>query len=297
MGLSAPRNIFGIHSILFYRLSNRLPYGPILKVLSSGGVDLPADFEDLTGGSERFILASEPKQITPEMKVTTKDFRDFLYEIFMGASVTAHGGDALGNMSVATNVKGTSVIDPVIGIASNTILATLEADLKFGKVVIEAITATTVNLRYSSDIDLMRGTDGAYQNDQLEILAVDAVIALASDTDIAGHGIRLTGGSGAIAMIPGDTAEFDIRPINTEASTIDIGGSGTEFPEFGAIIYAQKRGSEEMFEIECFRCIGAGFPQNLEEKTFSSAELTIKVLKDFKRDLVMRIRHIGFEAC
>lgn len=291
--VTQPRNLFGIHSILFYRRSDRTPYGPPLKVLASGGVDLPADFEDLTGGSEKFVLASEPKTITPEMKVTTKDYADYLYQLFMGATVTKNAAEASGNVSTLTNYKGTSVV-AATGIASVTALAGSEANLKFGRYVVKAISATTVNVLVSSDIDLRRGTDVQYQNDDLELLAADVTITTGADSNIASLGIKLTGGAGAIAMVAGDTAEFEVRPINAGSSVIDIGDVGTEFPEFGAIIYAQKRGSGEMFEIECYRCIGAGLPMNFEEKVFAQAELTIKVLKDFTLDRVMRIRAITF---
>lgn len=173
-------------------------------------------------------------------------------------------------------------------------MAGSEANLKFGRYVVKAISATTVNVLVSSDIDLRRGTDVSYQNDDLELLATDVTITTGADSNIASLGIKLTGGAGAIAMVAGDTAEFEVRPINAGSSVIDIGDVGTESPEFGAIIYAQKRGSGEMFEIECYRCIGAGLPMNFEEKVFAQAELTIKVLKDFTLDRVMRIRAITF---
>ncbi len=291
--VTQPRNLFGIHSILFYRRSDRTPYGPPLKVLASGGVDLPADFEDLTGGSEKFVLASEPKTITPEMKVTTKDYADYLYQLFMGATVTKNAAETSGNVSTLANYKGTSLV-AATGIASVSALAGSEANLKFGRYVVKAISATTVNILASSDIDFRRGTDVAYENDDLELLAADVTITTGADSNIASLGIKLTGGAGTIAMVAGDTAQFEVRPINAGSSIIDIGDVGTEFPEFGAIIYAQKRGSGEMFEIECYRCIGAGLPMNFEEKVFAQAELTIKVLKDFTLDRVMRIRAITF---
>lgn len=299
MGTTAPKNLFGIHSILFYRLANRKPYGAPLKVLASGGVDLPAEFEDLTGGSEKFVLASEPKLITPEMKFITKDFRNFLYELFMGATVTENAAEATGNVGTVSNVKGTTVFESTDGIASILALAGSEANLKFGKLVVEATGAGTINILYSSDIDLNRGVDVDFQDDTLKVLVADVTVPpLGATVDITELGLQITGGSAAaIAFVTGDTAEFDIRPINEGNTLIDIGDSDTVFPEFGAIIYAQKRGTGEMFEIECFRCIGAGFPHNFEEKTFAQSELTVKVLKDFKRNLVMRIRHIGFVAC
>lgn len=290
---TAPRNLFGIHSILLYRLSDGKPYGPALKVLSSGGIDLPADFEDLTGGSEKFVLASEPKTITPEMKITTKDYADYLYEIFMGATVTQNVAELTGNVSGLANFKGTSVFDPTTGIASVAAKAGSEANLKFGRVLIIQKSATTINFVYSSDINLNEGDDVSIQNDEGELLAADVTVpGVGATVDVLELGLTITGGSGAIAFATGDTAEFEVRRINEGSTIIDIGDSNTAFPEFGAYIYAQKRGSGEMFEIQCYRCIGAGMPHNFEEKVFAQAELTVKVLKDFAKDRVMRIRAI-----
>jgi len=295
MGTTAPRNLFGIHSILFYRRSDGKPYGPPLKVLASGGVDLPAEFEDLTGGSEVFTLASELKSITPEMKITTKDYADYLYEIFMGASVTKNAAELTGSVSNLANKSGTSLFDATTGVASIAPLAGSEANLKFAKYVLVATGATTVNVLASTDIDFRRGVAVNYQNDDLEVLASDVTVPGTGGTvGIPSLGLEITGGSGSIAFVTDDTAEFEVRPPNAGSTDIVIGEVGATFPEFGAIIYAAKRGSGEMFEITCHRCVGGGLPHNFEEKVFAQAELTVKVLKDFDIDRVMTMRSIGF---
>lgn len=293
MPLSDPRNLFGIHSILFYRRDNRKPYGKILKVLANSNINLAADFEDLTGGSERYIIASEPKNITPEFAVTSKEYPDYLYELFTGATVVQNAAEATGNVGALSNVSGTTVFDATTGIASVAATAADEGDLKFAKYVAVATGANTVNILASSDIDFARGNDAAYQNDDLEVLAADITIPSTGGTvAVPELGLTFTGGSGTVAFTTDDTAKFDVRPINNGSSIISIGASTGEFPEFGAICYAQKRGSGEMFEIEMFRCIGAGLPMPLEEKVFAQAEITIKPLKDFALDKVMEIRAI-----
>ena len=293
MGLSAPRNLFGIHSIILFNRATKKPYGPLLKVLQSGGIDFAADFEDLTGGSEKFILASEPKNISSEFKFSTADFRNYLFELFAGATVTANAAEATGNVSTPVNVKGTSCIEAATGIASIAAKAGSEADLKFAKLVIEVISATTVNILGLSDVDFARGTNVSYQNDELEVLAADVTIPDTGATvDIPGLGLQFTGGSGTVGMVIGDTAEFETRPINDASVDIEIGKSNTEFVEFGALLVAQKRSNGEMFEIELPRCIGAGLPLNFEEKVFSKAEMTVKILKDFDKDLLAKIRAV-----
>jgi hypothetical protein len=294
MGLSAPRHLFGIHSIVFYNRATKLPYGPIVKVLASGGIEMASEFEDLTGGSEKFVVASESKLVTTELKFTAKEYPDFMFELFLGATVTQNSAEASGNVSSLTNVNGTSVQNATAGIASIAALAGSEANLKFGKFVIKAMSATTVNVYGSSDIDFNRGTDVAYQDDTLKILAADVTIPASGATvSIASLGLELTGGSaGAIAMTSGDTAEFAVRPINQGNSVIEVGASTSSFPEFGCFLYTQKRSSSEYFEIEVYKAVGAGLPLLAEEKTWSQAELTIKVLKDFEKDKIMTIRAI-----
>jgi len=294
MAFTAPRHLFGIHSILFYDRATKLPKGPIVKVLASGGVEMTSDFEDLTGGSEKFVIASESKLVTTELKFTTKDYRDFLFELFLGATVTKNAAEAGGSVSALTNVKGTSALNATTGIASVGVLSGSEDELKFGKVIVKVISATDINLIYSSDIDFGRGTNGEYQNDDMEVLSADITIPDSSATvSVAAFGLEFTGGSGTVAMTIGDTAEFFVRPINTSSTDISIGSSTTTFEEFGAFLYTQKRASEEYFEIEIFKAVGAGLPVLAEEKVFAQAELTIKVLKDFTLDKIMDIRALS----
>jgi hypothetical protein len=297
MGVTPARSLFGLHSVLFYDRATKEPYGPAVKIAASAGIELSADFEDLTGGSEKFVLASEPKLITSEFKMVIKEFRNYLFEIFAGATVTKTTGETTGNVGALTNIKGTSVFEVTDGIASITAKAGNEENLKFDKFVVIVKSATTINFISLSDIDHTRGTDIDYQDDSLEVLAADITVPPEGATiDVPELGITVTGGSAvAVVMVVGDTAEFEVRPINTESSVISIGSSTTEFKEFGALFVAQKRSNGEMFEIEIFRCIGAGLPLNFEEKVWVESELTMKALKDSVLDKMLEIRTIKFE--
>ena len=293
MPLSKPRHLFGVNNILFFQLADRKPFGPIITVLASSGVEMESDFEVLTGGAEKFELAAEPTVISTEVTFTTKDYRDYLFEIFTGATVTSTTAETTGNVGTSTNVKGTTVIEATDGIASIAALSGSEANLKFGKLVIEATGSDSINVLYSSNIDFKRGAAISYQNDELEVLAADVTVPpLGATVDIVSLGLQITGGSAAtVVFAVGDTAQLAVRPINDRSSVIQIGDSNTEFVEFGAILYSQKRTTGEMFEVEIFKAVGAGFPIGMEEKTFAEAELTIKALKDFDTDLLMEIRH------
>ncbi len=65
MALSSPRIVYGIHSMIPYARATKLPYGT-LKVVGGGQIGLASEFEDLFGGSNKYVWASEPKTITAE---------------------------------------------------------------------------------------------------------------------------------------------------------------------------------------------------------------------------------------
>ena len=109
---------------------------------------------------------------------------------------------------------------------------------------------------------------------------------------LADYGLEFTGGSGTIAMTDGDTAVFEVRPVNTSNITVTIGGVSDVFPEFGCLIYGQKKGSGQMFEIDLFKCKAIGMPLNFTPQEFSEAEVTIKAFYDSARSGIMSLRSI-----
>ena len=291
MAVTAPRTYFGIHSIQAYRLSDRTPYGPEIKVLGGMNLNISPEFVDLNGGSSKFILATEVGTFTPEMTITAREFRNWMYETCLGATTSEVAAEAAGQVSTLENYNGTSAVDAATGMASIAAKASEEGDLKFGKYTIIVKSATEINVTNSSDIDNKRGTDIERQNDDLELYAADITIPGTGGTvDLPGLGLTITGGSGAIAMTIGDTAVFEVRPINNGSSTIRVGSVDTVIPEVGLFAYGQKKGNGEMVEIEIFRCQMAGLPHNFAEKAWAEAEIQVKPLVDFTEDAVMEIR-------
>ena len=71
-----------------------------------------------------------------------------------------------------------------------------------------------------------------------------------------------------------------------------VGCSSDTFPEFGALIYAKKRGDGSMFEIDAYRCKGVGLPLGLEENAFSEAEIKVEAFYDSAQNGIMKIRHL-----
>lgn len=291
MSLSDPRVLFGVHSVSPYSRTDGLFYGE-LRVLGGSSLSLTGETVDLMGGSAKYAWASEDGPINAEMSLKVKEYPDFLFELFLGKAPTANTAEASGNVSTPANKKGTSVINATTGITSSLTTSTA-ADLKFGKYVIKAASATTIDVYFSSDADIARGTNGTYQSDGLKITATALTVVSATPTLIPNFGISVNGGSGTIGMTSGDTATFEVRPVNSKSMTVSIGSTADSvFPEFGAILMAQKRGNQEMFEIDALRCKGVGLPIGFEENAYSNAEIKAKLLYDSTADAVFKVRHI-----
>lgn len=291
MARNNPRSIFGIHSFAPYNIATREPYGQ-LDVLGGSTFSFEGEIIELTGGSSRWPYKLADGLINAEMTLTFREYADFLYEVLYGKAPTQTTGETSGNISTLANQSGESVMDAATGVASVSATSGDEADLKFGKYLVKAASATTVNVYAMTDVDFGRGTAKVFEDDSLKINASPLTITTDTDTDIDGFGITLTGGSGTIGMTEGDTAYFDVRPINARSSKVVVGGSSDTYPEFGAILTGQKLGTSELIMIDVYRCKATGFPINFTEKEFSESEVTAKVSYDRDRNGVFEMTAI-----
>lgn len=288
MALSDPRIAYGIHSVAMYNTTTREPYG-IIKVAKGCNINLAGEVTPLNGGSFRYPWAIEDGLISTEISLSFAEYPDFLYEVLLGKAVTENTSDTNGNVSTAVNVQGTSIIDVSDGIDAVEVTSMDSADLKFGKYVIKATGANTFDVYCLSDIDFARGTDLTYIDDSLKI--IDDGDVSAGDHVDADTGLTFSQ-VGTPAFTTGDTAYFEVRPVNTSNIDVTIGGVSDVFPEFGMIAYAQKRGTGAMYEIDLFRCKTVGLPINLTPQEFSEAEVTVQAFYDSTRSGIMQIRSI-----
>jgi hypothetical protein len=291
-GLSAPRSIFGIHSASFYSRVDDSWYGE-LRVLENSSIGLTAEQIKLLGGSNKFDWSSEIGSMTAEMSLSFSEYPDFVFELFGGNAPTANAAETNGDVSTLTNSEGT-LVEASTGVASIAAKSGSEADLKFGKYTMKAVSATEVDIYLSSDIDIGRGTNGEYQNDALKITASPLVVPGTGGTvDVPSFGLTITGGSGTVNLTSGDTATFEVRPPNNGSMEVVIGQrSDQNFPEFGAIIMAAKQSTGEMVEIDAYRCKAAGLPLGFARNAYSPAEVTVSLLYDSAKDGVFKMRHI-----
>lgn len=289
--LSDPRIIYGIHTVVPYNRATSEPYG-ILKVLGSSQLSLSAEFEELFGGSQSFTWAVEPKNISSEFTMNVKTMPDFLFEQYLGATISTTAASATGSVSTLTNVFGSSCVSATVGIASVALKSGEEADLKSGKYIVRVISSTTVDVFHTTDLEHKVGADLEYQDDLGKITETALTIPdAAGNVSIPNTGLEFTSGSGTVNMAnTGDTAEFYVSSIHGGLSEITIGASGMLFPAHGLYIVAAKGADGSTFEMEIFKAVGAGFPIGFQEMAFAITDLTIKPSYDSAKDAFAKIR-------
>lgn len=280
---------YGIHSICPFRISDGLPYG-ILKVLGGGTMTLSSEFEELFGGSNKFAWAVEAKTISSEWTATVKSMPDFMFELFLGATVATTAASATGTVGDLAEISG-NIVDTT-GIASVSALAGSDEDLKDGIYIIKAVGATTVDVYALTDIEFKKlgGAALSYINEELKITASPLTITAGGDVTIPNLGVKITGGAGVIGMTVGATARFSVRSGHAGISTIDIGSASTIFPEHRQLCLGQKRANGDTFEMELYKVVGSGMPIPFEEQTFAIPELAMKLVQDSASDKVATIR-------
>ncbi len=278
-----------MHSITPRSRSTGLPYG-ILKVIGGGNLALTSAIEQLYAGSNKYAWAAENKIVDTQLTAKVKAYPGFLFSLFLGATVTDAGVDTAGTVSTIANLNGTSMV-AATGLASVAVLTASKANLKFGKYVIKATGATAFTIYLQSDIDITRGSDGAYTSDDLDVTTVSGV-ATGANSDVTTFGLRFVGGASATAFTTGDTATFEVLPPSTKSTSIVVGQSTDTFPAFAALLLAQKRATGEMFEIDAHNCVGGGLPVDFQENAFSQPELKMTCLYDSTLNRVFTIRHI-----
>ena len=294
MALSQPRQIFGIHDAVPYNRTTGKPYGN-LRVLQSSSLSLEGELIDSMGGSQKYAWASEDGAITAEMSLAFDEFPDFVSELFLGAAPTASTAETSGNVGTAANKYGSTIIDASNGISSVSLLSGSAANLKFGKYLIEAATASTFDVYYKTSVDVGRGTDGTHQSDLMKITASPLGFT-ASVASIPSFGLQFNQVGTPAFTFSGtpNTAEFEVRPVNSASSYVVVGALANQsFPEFGCLLYAQKRGNQQMFEVDAYRCKGVGMPLPFARAEFAAFEVTAKLLYDAALDGILKWRHVS----
>lgn len=288
--LSQPKVVYGIHSFSPYNRTTGEFYGS-LKVLKGSTFSLEGETQELMGGSSKYAWAVEDGTISSELSLTFAEYPDFMFELFLGKRPEELSAEISGAIANAANKKGTSILSATNGIEIEPLVGS-EAKLKFGKYVLKAVSANTFNVFASSDIDFSRGGVASFVNDSLKINESPLSVATV-DAELALFGLKFKL-NGTAAFVTGDTVTFEVRPVNAGSSSVTVGALSDIFPEFGAVLYAQKRGSQEMFELDVFKLKALGMPFNFNPQEFSEAEVTAKASYDASKGGIFQIRSIKF---
>lgn len=288
MALSKPRTIFGVHSVTPYSRTDGMPYGTA-RVVQGSTFKLEGDTIELKGGSNRFSWQIEDGDIEASLAFNVSEYPNWLFQIFGGKAPTQGSAETSGNISTITDKFGASVVAATGLLSTGTV--TTASDLKMGKYVIKATASDAVSIYQMSDVDFGRGTDAEFTSDAL-LIDTWTGITTGSTHLIPNFGITLTAGASATAMTIGDTAEFEVRPVNSFHREVIIGGISDEYPEFGCVLYAQKQGSGAVFEIDVYKMKAIGLGLGAERKVFGASEYTAKAAYDSVKNGICRIREV-----
>lgn len=290
MSLSQPRVAFGVHSFTAYKRADGKPYGPQMRVLQGSTFNLEGSDIELFGGSNNFSWAVEQGDINASFEFSVSEYPNWLFEVFGGKAPTVGTAEASGNVTNAANKKGTSVVAATGLLAA--ITTTTAANLKFGKYVIEATASNAFKVYAMSDVDFGRGAALSFTSDTMEIAAFTGVAGSGSTHAIAGLGITLVTGASAAAFVAGDTATFEIRPINTFNRSVKIGGISDVFPEFSAVLYLQKRASGAVIQCDVYKLKASGLSIGAERKAFSQNDYTALASYDSEQNAVFEFKEV-----
>lgn len=288
MALTQPRTIFGIHSFTPYSRTTGLPYG-MARVLQNSTFTMEGDLIELKGGSNKYSWAVEDGDVTAELGFSVSEYPNWLFELFGGKAPTAGSAEPSGGATAITDKYGTSVV-AATGLLA-TVTVSTAADLKYGKYMLKATASDALTLYCSSDIDFGRGVDEGFTDDTL---AVDTWtgISLGATKAFTDFGFTLTAGGSATVLVVGDTATFEVRPINTYNRSVVIGGIADSLPEFGAYLYAQKNSAGAVLEVNVFKLKASGLVLGAERKTFSNNEYTAKASYDSVLNGICKVEEV-----
>jgi len=270
-------SIFGVHSITPYDLASGKPLSKKpFEVAGTFSAALTQEIIELNGGSSFDAFDTELGLRTFEGSMLLREYPSSLIEIALGTKPTENAAETNGSVTTIRNVEGNSIASAT-GIASVGVKTGSEVDVPFASYTVQAVSATTVDVFVYSDVDFAQGTDKVFVAGTHKITPTPLTISMAGTTEIPDFGIEFTGGGGTIAMLIGETAVFDSRPINTSSRTVTIGSALARPKNIGLIAYTQRKSDGSMYKLNIFNALVAGLPIALAEKAFSEAEITFKV--------------------
>lgn len=261
----AKKYLFGVKYLIPFDVVTMKPKG-IFEVI--GGVEVAREIEKmlLEGGHIDGPYAVESGAVSNTMTATIKEYPDFAFEIFENAIIDNVTTESAGHIGTIINTKGTSVLS-VGGIATATAIASEEATIPSGFIVVEATGVDTAKIYLAGDVASGRVPILS----ELPVLAEEITLTAAGTVDLAGYGLTITAAAGPLAMVTGDIAYFDVRPSNTDRTSIKVGAdSGINY--VGLMLVYPKNSEKEQTIIRFPKVAVAGMPFSGNSREFSEFE-------------------------
>lgn len=280
--MSTPEYFFGVKAAIFYDRKDFKPVG-VFRVISSFEFAREIEKLPLTGGHRNGPWAVEAGEPTNSLTATLMEFPNFAFTQLDNANQTdTLGEDTSGFVGTIANKSGVSVADATTGIASVSIIASSEDKVPLGKIVVAATSvATEVDVYLLGDV----ASGSIPVVNELTLLAAGVTVPGTGGTiDIPDYGITLTGGSGTVAFVDGDTAYFEARPANTKTTEI-VMGDKSDLKNLGLVLVYPRNsnGQHRIVDFPKVAVGGTSFAGNTRE--YAEFEFTGMPLLDENDEL------------
>lgn len=297
--LKQPTGYYGLYSIMLLDYTTHEPLR-LFKKVAELTIPFEADAEDYIGGGDKLAEESEIKTYKPDMTLQLKQFDREMYAYLSSAVVTIGAAEPSGYCSaqatppIAVSSVGTSntISSTVTGIA--TIAVSNVNDLKTGKYIIKAVSATTIYFMPTSDFEFGGAfTSGTKVSFATNALGTDILnrplmvtgntpytfsVSNGAQTVLTGFGLTITGGS-AVAMTPGDTAEIEVRAANIENDQIILGQAAAMIPKrYAMLATMDSKTTGEVIYVFAPKVMPLGFNVPLKQKAWADAAPKLKML-------------------
>lgn len=267
MSIEKVRDFFGIKYVIPYNLTTFQPI-VVLRVVGEISFENKVDQIELKGGDTQAPWDVEFGQPSPTLKGTLLEYPGEIFQIMETCTKTVVSSSSpSGSISTSpTNGQGVSIIAGSNGISSVTI--SQAASLIFGRYTLVATGAQTLDL-------YIAGLVGTYDTIQGRVVA--SISTTTSGTvAIAAAGISLTV-VGTPNFTVGDTAYFEVQPINTGTTTVLI-GAGTSPSSFGVRCVFPRKTDGVLHYIDVFNVSARGLAWMGKSRQFSSFDIEWKPL-------------------
>lgn len=275
MGVSKPRTSGGIHSMVAVNRTTGVPYG-ILPIIKGADVTFDRAKADLFAGTNPGIIDTLYGKINSSVNVTFVQFEPFLYTL-AGYTVVSNAAEAAGSVSALVNLKGTSVSSATTGVVIS-LASGKTSDLKRGRYMMVAASASTVNIYAVNDNDFLNGTTALSLLDN-NLKITSSALSFATATEVVGLGVSIVKGSGTTALVTGDCAYFDVKPINLGSYKYTLSGNPKPV-EFDMYIISQVKANGEYFVDRYPRAVFSSIPGSMTEDQWTESQINITTLYD-----------------